>query len=167
LNKVAAQLRNESSFVTNIYSLDPVTVFLNRPEQAIGTNAPLGDTTLAYTKTVTNVSVLLSVFDKEVQADGFQANITFVVNSQEQFGVYVLTVSNVIGVTSHSIEFFPEGLHLTVFRLDLFLCFKCFVMHHYLCKITLYLLHCFPKKARKLMLQHFYRSAKSSRHHRY
>jgi len=120
LNKVAAQLRNESSFVTNIYSLDPVTVFLNHPEQAIGTNAPLGDTPLAYTKTVTPVSVLLSVFDKEVQADGFQANITFIVNSQEQFGVYVLTVSNVIGATSHSIEFIPEGLHLTVFRLDFF-----------------------------------------------
>jgi len=96
-----------------VYSLDRVNVSLNRSTHAKGGTAFSGNTTMTYSKTITPVPVHLPVFDKEVQTDGFQTNITFVVNSQEQFGEYVLIVSNGIGATPHSVEIIPEGLRLT------------------------------------------------------
>jgi len=73
----------------------------------------LGSTTLTYSNTITPVPVLLPVFSKEVQTDGFQTNITFIVNSQEQFGEYALIIRNGVGATTHSVEIIPEGLRFT------------------------------------------------------
>jgi len=109
-NKVAAQLGNLTSFVIKIYSLDPVSVSLNRSVHAIANNVALGNTMVTFTQIITPAEILLPVFDKEIKADGFQSNISFVINSQEQFGEYQVIVSNNIGVTQRTMEFVPGGM---------------------------------------------------------
>jgi len=110
--KVAAQLRNESSFHVKIYSTSTVTVVLNRIYSANITSSESKNTQMSYSSQVTPTRVHLRVFDRTVDTDGFHALINFTVTVMGEFGEYELLVSNSIGTAKQAVEIVSEGVYL-------------------------------------------------------
>ena len=53
--------------------------------------------------------IKLPVFGQEVRADGFVSTISLTVNTNDDFGVYVIGVGNTVGRTTKDFKIVPKG----------------------------------------------------------
>jgi len=61
--------------------------------------------------------VQLPVFGQKLRAEGFVCTISLTVNTDDDFGYYVIGASNTVGRTTKEIKIVPKGVF--VFRMSL------------------------------------------------
>jgi len=105
---VAAEIDRVSFLSLKIYSLTEVNVSIS-PLLTSDVN-----TSFTYQYVTTKSNVKLIVLNKEVDADGFLADVNFTINSKNGFGEYILKVSNSVGTTTTTIEIVTEGREFCV-----------------------------------------------------
>jgi len=104
---VTAQLGKVSLYSLKLYSLSDVNITLS-PYTPSANNSDVTKS-FTYQYAIHTAVVKLLVYDKEVDADGFNAIINLTISSKDGFGEYSLKVSNSVGATTTSIRIVPIG----------------------------------------------------------
>lgn len=104
--KVPAELKRDLTYYLKYYSWTQATT-VSMQKKLNNTKTDIIPIEVIYSE----VDVSLPVFSQSVITKGNQAVISLYINTEDDFGIYDIVVSNVAGIDVLTIEVVPEGMY--------------------------------------------------------